>query len=87
VPTKVRNALDLLRLALDDVPGVSIRQHGTTLYTSIYRADDRMIANTHAHGLPAAQAPALHLHRLSAGGLFDTHVKMFDRIWDDAEPI
>ena len=86
VATKSANALALLRRPLRGVSNVQVRLHGTTLYTSIYRADDKMIANTHVHGLPAAQSPALSLRRLSAGGLFDTYAAMYDRIWDGAEP-
>jgi len=86
VATKVRNSLQLLRRPLQKAPGVQVRLHASTLYTSIYRSDDTMIANTHVLGLPAAQAPAMHLRRLSAGGLFDTYAAMYDRVWDEAEP-
>jgi hypothetical protein len=86
VAAKARNALRLLRRSLHEAPGVHVRLHRTTLYTSIYRSDDTMIANPHVLGLPAAQAPAMHLRRLSAGGLFDTYTAMYDRVWDEAEP-
>ncbi|PPK92511.1 hypothetical protein CLV92_114112 [Kineococcus xinjiangensis] len=86
VAVKVRNALQLLRPRLKGVPGVHVRLHGTTLYTSIYRVDDEMLANPHVYGLPAAQAPALHLRKLSAGGLFDTYSVMYDKVWDEATP-
>lgn len=85
VPTKVRNALALLRPVVEGTP-IAIRLHGSTLYTSVYRGDDQMIANPHVLGLPAAQAPALHLRRVSAGGLFDTYAAMYDRVWDQARP-
>jgi len=86
VGTKARNALQLLKRPLAKAPGVHVRLHTSTLYTSIYRADDTMIANPHVLGLPAAQAPAMQLRRLSAGGLFDTYAAMYDRVWDDARP-
>lgn len=86
VATKVRNSLQLLRRPLHKAPGVQVRLHRSTLYTSIYRSDDTMIANPHVLGLPAAQAPAIHLRRLSAGGLFDTYASMYDRVWDEAVP-
>lgn len=86
VATKTRNALSLVSRLLGEGSGVQLRLHATTLYTSIYRADDTMIANPHVLGLPAAQAPALHLRRLSAGGLFDTYAAMYDRVWDVAKP-
>ncbi|WP_328294394.1 helix-turn-helix domain-containing protein [Kineococcus sp. NBC_00420] len=86
VAVKVRNALDLLRPKLKGVPGVHVRLHAVTLYTSIYRADDQMLANPHVYGLPAAQAPAMHLRKLTPGGLFDTYTVMYDKVWDDARP-
>jgi hypothetical protein len=86
VATKVRNAITLLKKPLSKAKGVSVRLHGTTLYTSLYRGDDEMIANPHVYGLPAAQAPALHLRRLSAGGLFETYAAMYDRVWESAKP-
>jgi hypothetical protein len=85
VATKVRNAITLLKKPLAKARGVSVRLHGTTLYTSVYRGDDEMIANPHVYGLPAAQAPAIRLRRLSAGGLFDTYGAMYDRVWDNAK--
>jgi hypothetical protein len=86
VAIKIRNSLALLRRAFKKAPNVSVRLHRTTLYTSIYRSDDEMIVNPHVIGLPAAQAPALHLRRISAGGLFDTYAAGYDRVWDDAKP-
>lgn len=86
VAIKVRNSLTLLKKSLVKVKGVTVRTHGTTLYTSIYRADDEMLANPHVYGLPAAQAPAMRLRRLAAGGLFDTYAAMYDRVWEDAKP-
>jgi len=84
VAIKIRNALHLYR-RLADSP-VQVRLHSTTLYTSLYRSDDEMIANPHVLGLPAAQSPALHLRKLAAGDLFDTYTACFDRVWDSATP-
>jgi hypothetical protein len=86
VAIKVRNALSLLKRPLSKAPNVTVRLHGTTLYTSTYRVDDEMIVNPHVIGLPAAQAPALHLRRVAVGGLFDTYAAAYDRVWDDAKP-
>jgi transcriptional regulator with XRE-family HTH domain len=86
VATKVRNAITLLKKPLAKAKGVTVRVHGTTLYTSIYRGDDEMFANPQVYGLPAAQAPALRLRRLSAGGLFETYAAMYDRVWEHAKP-
>ena len=71
---------------LNQTPGIEIRIHGTVLYNSIYRFDDEMIVNPHVYGKLAAHAPALHLHRLSAGSLFSTYVESFDAVWALAKP-
>jgi hypothetical protein len=65
---------------------IEARFHSTTLYNSIYRFDDDMLVNTHIYGRPAAQAPVMHLRRLSAGDLFDTYADAFDTIWAAATP-
>jgi hypothetical protein len=41
-----------------------------------------MLVVTHAYGVPANFAPALHLRRLSSGTLFQTYARSFDRVWD-----
>lgn len=68
---RIRNALAFYR-PLEDVDGVEIRFHKTTLYNSVFRFDDEMIINTHVYGFQGAHAPAMHLRRLSAGDLFET---------------
>lgn len=85
IPAKVRNALAYFKV-LDGVGGVEIRCHGTTLYNSIFRYDDDMIVNPHVYGSGAPHAPALHLRRLSSGGLFDTYVQSFEQVWATAKP-
>lgn len=65
---------------LNDVAGVTIRYHDTTLYNSIYRFDDEMLVNMHVYGFPAPHAPVMHLRRLSGGDLFSTYVDSFDQV-------
>jgi transcriptional regulator with XRE-family HTH domain len=86
VALKIRNSLALLRRSLTSVPNLSVRLHGSTLYSSIYRFDDEMVVNQHVLGLPAAQAPALHLRRRGPGGLFDTYGDAYDRVWRESKP-
>lgn len=52
---RIRNVLSLLR-ALPGA-GAEIRLHPTTLYNSIYRADDELLINTHVFGNVAGCAP------------------------------
>ncbi|MEU6851196.1 XRE family transcriptional regulator [Actinacidiphila alni] len=69
------------------VPGIDIRTHGTTLYNSLYRADDQVIVNAHAFGVNAYSAPVWHLRRHGAGGLFDTYAESFEAVWATALPV
>lgn len=69
------------------VAGVEIRTHGTTLYTSIYRADDQLLANAHVWGVNAYGAPVWHLRRNEAGGIFDTYAQRFEAVWTTAKPL
>ncbi|MFC9882565.1 XRE family transcriptional regulator [Streptomyces libani] len=69
------------------VPGVEIRTHGSTLYNSIYRADDQLLANAHVWGVNAYGAPVWHLRRNGDGGIFDTYAQSFDAVWTTARPV
>lgn len=80
---RIRLALSYLRPVLD-APGIEVRLHATTLYNSIYRYDDELLVNTHAHGIPAADCPILHVRRLGSGRLFDHYMASFERVWEDA---
>lgn len=64
------------------VPGVEMRLHGTTLYATVFRADNQMLANTHVYGAPAAQSPVLHLQRVPGGRVFDHYLTSFERVWN-----
>ena len=82
---RCRSSLDYLR-AVGGLPGVSIRTHETTLYSSIFRFDNSMLVNNHSYGRYAAQSPVLHLRRVAAGQLFDHYEASFDRVWATAKP-
>ncbi|MFE1770519.1 XRE family transcriptional regulator [Streptomyces sp. NPDC059008] len=73
--------------ALVDTPGIELRTHGTTLYNSIYRADDQMLVNSHVWGANAYAAPVWHLRRNDDGGMFDGYAGSFDAVWATATPI
>jgi transcriptional regulator with XRE-family HTH domain len=60
--------------------GIEIRQHGTTLYNSVYRGDDMMIVNAHRYGINAYATPVLHLRRATEGGLFDGYAESFEQV-------
>jgi transcriptional regulator with XRE-family HTH domain len=85
IASKIRNVLVLYR-PIAAVPGIEVRLHSTTLYSSLYRFDDEMLVNTHIYGVLAAYAPVLHLRKLSAGDLFDTYADSFERVWAGGRP-
>ncbi|MFF7882900.1 helix-turn-helix transcriptional regulator [Streptomyces sp. S1A1-7] len=83
---KIRNAL-INYGPLFGLPGVEFRLHGTTLYNSIYRADDEMLANGHLYGVGAYMSPVLHLRRVPGGELFDAYAESVEKVWESARPI
>ncbi|MGW0731522.1 helix-turn-helix domain-containing protein [Streptomyces sp. NPDC002851] len=72
---------------LAGVPGIELRTHGTTLYNSVYRADDQMLVNAHVWGANAYGAPVWHLRRNVDGGMFDTYAASFSVVWEVARPV
>ncbi len=82
---KIRSALTYYR-PLAGVDGCQMRLHSTTLYTSLFRYDDEIMANPHAFGEPASANPVLHLRRLDGGQLAGHYMACFERVWDTAKP-
>ncbi|MFB4314755.1 multiprotein-bridging factor 1 family protein [Actinomadura sp. 21ATH] len=80
---KIRNALVLYQ-PLCDLDNVEIRLHDTVLYNSIYRADDDLLINPHAYGIPASHAPVLHVRHSQADDMATTYQHSFDRVWCSA---
>lgn len=68
-------------------PGVELRTHSTTLYNSIYRADDQSLVNAHVWGVNAYGAPVWHLRRNGRGGLFESYAESFEAVWATATPV
>lgn len=65
---------------------ISVHQHDTTLYNSIYRCDDDMLVSTHVYGAVAYEAPVLHLRRLNGGAMFAGYAASFDAVWEASKP-
>ncbi|MDA3659079.1 MULTISPECIES: helix-turn-helix domain-containing protein [Mycobacterium] len=68
-------------------PGLHIRTHDTTLYTSTFRVDDTMIVNFHIYGSPGRNNPVLVLSRHHEPRLWATLEQAFAHIWDSANPL
>ncbi|MEU3307180.1 helix-turn-helix transcriptional regulator [Nocardiopsis sp. NPDC006832] len=72
---------------LTKAAGISVRVHSTTLYNSLYRADDHMYVNTHLYGVNAYGNPLLRLKRSAPRGLFDAYTASMDAVWKTARPL
>lgn len=72
---------------LAKVPGISVRVHSTTLYNSLYRADDHMYVNTHLYGVNAYGNPLFRLERTAPKGIFDAYAASMDAVWRTARPL
>ncbi|MGW5266920.1 XRE family transcriptional regulator [Microbispora sp. NPDC004025] len=83
---RIRNALVLYR-PIRGLAGVEIRLHPTVLYNSIYRGDDQLLVNTHVYGVPAGNAPVLHLRKVLGGDMVTTYTESFERVWEQATPV
>ena len=85
IGAKIRNVLALFKPLVTE--GLAeVRLHDTTLYNSIYQADDQVLVNSHILGNVATCAPVLHLRKISGGSMVTTYFDCFSRIWDDAKP-
>jgi hypothetical protein len=84
--SRVRMTLHYLD-GVDQVDGVQVRGHSTTLYNSIYRFDDKMLVNAHTFGAAAVESPVLQIHRVPSGRLFDHYMRSFERVWAASTPL
>jgi len=84
---KIRASLTYYRTLLAE-PGCEIRLHNATVYASLFRYDDDLLANPHIWGQPASANPLLHLRRQpdSAPGWFDQYITSFETLWATARP-
>jgi transcriptional regulator with XRE-family HTH domain len=85
-PAKIRKALALYQ-SVAGVQNVEIRLHQTVLYNSIYCADDQLIVNQHAYGIPAAHAPVFCLRDAGGGEMIALYRDSFERVWAEAIPL
>jgi hypothetical protein len=82
---KVRASLTYYR-QLATMEGCEIRLHDCTLYASLFRYDDQLLANPHVYGEPASLNPTFHFRKLDGGTLFDHYLGSFERVWGTALP-
>ncbi|MFE4520381.1 XRE family transcriptional regulator [Kitasatospora sp. NPDC056783] len=68
-------------------PRIEVRAHESTLYNSLYRADEQLLVNAHVWGMNAFSAPVWHLRRSPTGTLFDGYISSFEAVWSTARPV
>jgi lambda repressor-like predicted transcriptional regulator len=66
---------------------IEVRTHGTTLYNSIYRADDEMLVNTHIFGINADSASLWHYRKAATGTLIAGYQESFEAVWATAKAV
>jgi hypothetical protein len=82
---KVRNAFTHYQpLAKSD--NIESRLHDAVLYNSIYRADDQLLVNQHAYGMPAAYSPVFCFRESEGGDMVTTYLSSFEKVWNEANP-
>jgi hypothetical protein len=86
ISAKIHNTIHNYR-AVIDAPNTTFRTHTTTLYNSIYRADDELLVNTHVYGLPGHMTPLMHMRRVPGAELVSAYLDSFERVWDDARAL
>lgn len=86
VIARSRNSVELLTPHLH-TPGLQVRTHQTTLYTSIFRVDEDMIINFHVYGSPGRDNPVMIFSRPDEPRLWATFERAFTRVWDQAQPL
>lgn len=82
---KIRSSLTYYR-HLPSLEGCEVRLHSTTLYASLFRYDDEILANPHVYGEPASANPTFHFRKLDGGALANHYLSSFERIWLDSMP-
>ncbi|GAA3129005.1 XRE family transcriptional regulator [Kribbella aluminosa] len=82
----VRSAVSLLQ-PLFPYAGFDLRLHDVILYNSLYRADDELLVNQHAHGIAGAESPVFHYRRAPRGNMFQSYLASFETIWSQAESL
>lgn len=68
--------------------GIEVRTFWAERTASVLRFDDQMLVTAHLYATSARQAPLLHLHHRSDGGLFERFAEHVERIVERAsEPV
>ena len=64
-----------------------IRVRRTIAYAAIYRADDQILVSQQAYGVPALEAPVLHLRGAEDDDMVAAYLSSFAHVWDGARSL
>ena len=81
--TESRGALAAFK-RLREAGHVEIRLHKIILYTGIYRADDQLLVSQQVSGVPASEAPVLHLRLSEGDAMFSAYLASLAHVWSSA---
>ena len=66
---------------------VEIRLHRAVVYAAIYYADDQILVSQQAYGVPAVEAPVLHLRGTEDDDMVAAYLSSFAHVWDGARSL
>jgi transcriptional regulator with XRE-family HTH domain len=72
--------------ALRETHNIQLRLRPFFLSNAIYRADDHLMINHQAFGIPAGRMPVIHVQQVAASDLVSAYLQDFDRIWAASLP-
>lgn len=81
-----RCEMTLKRFRDIDPANIDIRLHDSTLYMSMFRADDTLIANHHLYGSPASDNPCFVIEGDQHPDLWTSYHDAFERVWKRGTP-
>ena len=80
LPDRCRSTAHYLR-KVSGVRGAAIRLHSATVYASLFRFDDVLLANVHEFDIWACHTPVYQMRQSQSGCLFDFYTGSFERVW------
>ncbi len=64
-----------------------IRLHRAVAYAAVYHADDQILVSQQAYGVPAVEAPVLHLRGTEDDDMVAAYLSSFAHVWDGARSL
>jgi transcriptional regulator with XRE-family HTH domain len=64
-----------------------IRLHRAIAYAAVYHADDQILVSQQAYGVPAVEAPVLHLRGPEDDDMVAAYLSSFAHVWDGARSL